>query len=141
MRKMAASHDRMVSMRVQKQELLNKQDNLASLWKLQEYYPVANQFEKILSVMAQIMAMMEWIALSNDEPDDVIDINSEGSEDDEIFYGDPANNDYVDLKNAKGHDLGDNAEEVEAKEEEKNPEKADYCDGEDAELTKKQCKE
>ena len=46
MRKMAASHNKMASVMFRKQELLEKQGKLASLWKLQEYYAAANQFEK-----------------------------------------------------------------------------------------------
>ncbi len=54
MRKMAASPDRMASNMVCKQDLLEQQGKLASLWKLPEYYATANQFKKMTSVMAQI---------------------------------------------------------------------------------------
>ncbi len=42
--------------------------------------------------------MIELLTQSNDKPDDVIEINSEGSEDDELVYGDSVNNDDVDLE-------------------------------------------
>ena len=54
--------------------------------------------------------------------------------------GDSANDDDVDLESTRGQDLGDNAEEVEEKEGEKTQEKADYCGGEDVELTNKHYK-
>ena len=83
MRKMAASHNKMASVMLRKQELLEKQGKLASLWKLQEYYAAANQFAKMASVMTQIKALMDSLAQNdiapNDAPDDVIDINSEDS--------------------------------------------------------------
>ena len=60
MRKMAASHDRMASVMVWKQELLEKQGKLASLWRLQEYYTATNQFEKMSYQQAmQRMRMTE----------------------------------------------------------------------------------
>ncbi len=43
--------------------------------------------------MTQIEAMTELLTQSNDESDDVIEINSEKSEDDELVYGDSANDD------------------------------------------------
>ncbi len=91
--------------------------------------------------MTQIKAMTESFSQSIDEPDDVIEINSEGSEDDEQINDNSANNVDVDLESAEGQDLGDNAEEVEEKEGEKMPEKSVYCDGQDVEHTDKQCEE
>ena len=83
MRKMAASHDKMASVMFRKQELLEKQGKLASLWKLQEYYAAANQFAKMASVMTQIEALTDSLAQNdmapNDATKDVIDINSEES--------------------------------------------------------------
>ena len=117
-----------------------KQGKLVSLWKLQEYYATANQFEKMTSVMAKIEAMMELLTQSNDEPVDVIKINSEGSNDEECNHSDSENNYDVDLESSDGQELVYNAEEVEEKEEKKT-EKAHYSDGEDEELTNKQCKE
>ena len=81
MRKMAASHDKMASVMFRKQELLEKQGKLASLWKLQEYYATANQFAKMASVMSQIEASTDSLARSdiapkNDSPDDVIPKNN-----------------------------------------------------------------
>ena len=93
MRKMVASHDRMASGMVRKQELLEKHGKLARLWKLQEYYATTNQFEKMTPVMAQIEAMTELLTQSNDKSDDVIEINSERSEDDELVYGDSGKGD------------------------------------------------
>ena len=56
---------------------MEKQGELTSLWKLQEYYAVANQFGKMILVMAQIKTKMQSLKHSNDKPDDVIEINSE----------------------------------------------------------------
>ncbi len=55
--------------------------------------------------------------------------------------GDSENDNDVDLESSDGQELVDNAEEVEEKEGEKTTEKAHYSDGEDVELTNKQCKE
>jgi len=81
MRKMVASHNKMASVMFRKQELMEKQGKLASLWKLQEYYAAANQFAKMPSVMTQIEALTDSLAQKddapNDTPDDVIDINSD----------------------------------------------------------------
>ena len=76
MRKKAASHDRMALVIVWKQELLEKQGKLASLWKLQEYYAAVNQFEMMSLVMAQIEAMTDSLTQSNGNPDNVLKINN-----------------------------------------------------------------
>ena len=105
MREMTASHDKMASVMVWMQELLEKQGKLASLWKLQEYYSTANQFDKMSSVMTQIKALTESLTQNNDEPDDVIDIDSYGSDDDEIVDGDFGNNNDFEVESAGGHDV------------------------------------
>ncbi len=102
MRKMAAFHDRIASVMVCKQEILEKQGQLARLRKSQEYYAAANQFEKMSLVMKQIKAMTDSLTQSNDNPDNVIEINSEGSDDDELDKGDSEDDHDVDLGSAEG---------------------------------------
>ncbi len=139
--KMAASHDRMALEIVWKQELLEKQGKLARLWKLQEYYAAANQFEKMSSVMTQIEAMMDSLTQSNDNPGDVIEINSEGSDDDELNQSDSENYNDADLESSGGQESNDNVEEMEEKKGAKMIENAHCSDGENVELTNKQCTE
>ena len=125
MRKMAASHDKMASVMFRKQELLEKQGKLASLWKLQEYYAAANQFAKMASVMTQIMALTNSLAQNdiapNDAPDNVIDINSEDSvEEDRDNDGESGNDEDVEVESADDQDPGQHVEEVEETEGDKS---------------------
>ena len=113
MRKITVSHNKMALILVPKQELLKKHSKLGSLWKLQEYYVTVNQFEKMQLVMTQIMAMKELLTQRNDEPDDVIKIKCEGSDNDKLNHGDSKNNDDIDIESVEGQESVDNAEEVE----------------------------
>ena len=83
MRKMAASHTKIASVMLQKQELMENQGKLASLWKLQEYYVAANQFAKMALVMTQIKTFTNSLAQKDNAPnnalDNVTDINSDVS--------------------------------------------------------------
>ena len=117
---------------------MEKQGKLASLWKLQEYYAAANQFEKMTLVMAQIKAMMELFTQSNGKPDDLIEINSEGSDDDELDHGDSENENDGNLESSDGQELVDNAEEEEEKEGEQTSGKANNSDSVEEELSNKQ---
>ncbi len=115
MRKMMASHDKMASVLVWKHELLEKQGKLASLWKMQEYYAAANQYEKMSLVMTPIKAS-DFLTQNNDETVDMIEIDSDGSDDDEIVDDNFVNNNEFEVEIAEGQDLGDNTEEVKEKE-------------------------
>ena len=139
MKKMAASHDKMASVMFRKQELLEKQGKLASLWKLQEYYVAANQFAKMASVMTQIEALTDSLAQNdiapNDAPDDVIDINSEDSvEEDGDNDGESGNDEDVEVESADDQDPGQHVEEVEEAEGDKSLEEADFEISEVAEV-------
>ncbi len=117
MRKMAASHDKMASVMFRKQELLEKQGKLASLWKLQEYYAAANQFAKMASVMTQIEALTDSLAQNdmapNDATKDVIDINSEESvEEDGDDDHESGIDEDVEVESADDQDPGEHVEEV-----------------------------
>ena len=46
--------------------------------------------------------MMDSLTQSNDDPNNVIEINSEGTDDDEWDKGDSEDNDDVDLESAEG---------------------------------------
>ena len=146
MRKMAASHDKMASVMFRKQELMEKQGKLASLWKLQEYYAAANQFAKMASVMTQIKALTDSLAQKdnapNDAPDDVIDINSDISvEEDGINDGDSGNDKDVEVESADDQDPGEHVEEVEEVEGDKSPEEADVEISEVAEVPDGDCED
>ena len=125
MRKMAASHDKMASVMFRKQELLEKQGKLASLWKLQEYYAAANQFAKMASVMTQIEALTDSLAQNdmapNDATKDVIDINSEESvEEDGDDDHESGIDEDVEVESADDQDPGEHVEEVEETEGDKS---------------------
>ena len=112
MRKMAASHDKMASVMFRKQALLEKQGKLASLWKLQEYYASSNQFEKLESVMAQIESLTDALSQSDiaprsKKPEDVIAINSDGSDDDAGEDGDSGNKEDIAIESDDDDDVGD----------------------------------
>ncbi len=139
MRKMAASHNKMASVMFRKQELMEKQGKLVSLWKLQEYYAAANQFEKMSSVMTQIEELTDSLAQKdndpNDAPDDVIDINSDVSvEEDGDDDGESGNDEDVEVESAADQDPGEHVEEVEETEGDKTPEEPDDDASEDAEV-------
>jgi len=139
MRKMAASHDKMASVMFRKQELMEKQGKLASLWKLQEYYAAANQFAKMASVMTQIEALTDSLAQKddapNDAPDDVIDINSDVSvEEDGDNDGEMLRYKDVEVDSADDQDPSEHVEEVEEIKGDKTPEEADDDASEDAEV-------
>jgi len=139
MRKMTASHDKMASVMFWKQELLEKQGKLASLWKLQEYYAAANQFAKMASVMTQIEALTDSLAQNdmapNDATKDVIDINSEESvEEDGDDDHESSIDEDVEVESADDQDPGDHVEEVEEVEGDKTPEEADVEISEVAEV-------
>ena len=80
MRKMTASPNKTAYIMVWMQELLEKWGKLASLWTLKEYYATANKFEKMSLVVTQSEAMPNLLTQNNDVPDDVIEINSDGSD-------------------------------------------------------------
>ena len=146
MRKMAASHDKMASVMFRKQELLEKQGKLASLWKLQEYYAAANQFAKMASVMTQIEALTDSLAenniATNDAPDEGIDINSDISvEEDGDRYGESGNDDNVEVESADDQDPDEHVEEVEEVDGDKTPEEADDDISEDAEDPDELCED
>ena len=146
MRKMAASHDKMASVMFRKQELLEKQGKLASLWKLQEYYAATNQFAKMASVMIQIEALTDSLAenniATNNAPDDGIDINSDISvEEDGDRYGESGNDDNVEVESADDQDPDEHVEEVEEVDGDKTPEEADDDISEDAEDPDELCED
>ena len=141
MRKMTASRDRMASVMVRKQELLEKQGKLASLWKLQVYHAIANQFEKMMSVMTQIEAMTDLLTQRNEEPDDEIMIDGDGKNDVELNHGDSENADNVYEESSDGQESVDNAEEEEEKEGEQTSGKANNSDSEEEERSNEQGKE
>jgi hypothetical protein len=149
MRKMAASHDKMASVMFRKQELLEKQGKLASLWKLQEYYAAANQFAKMASVMTQIEALTDSLAennniATNDDPAEGIDINNDISveeDGDRYGYGESGNEDNVEVESADDHDPDEHVEEVEEVDGDKTPEEADDDISEDAEDPDELCED
>jgi hypothetical protein len=146
MRKMAASHNKMASVMFRKQELLEKQGKLASLWKLQEYYAAANQFAKMASVMTQIEALTDSLAenniATNDAPDEGIDINSDISvEEDGDRYGESGNDNNVQVESADDQDPDEHVEEVEEVDGDKTPEEADDDISEDAEDPDELCED
>ena len=117
-----------------KQELLEKQGKLASLWKLQEYYATANQFEKMTSVMTQIKAMNDLLTQRNEEPDDEIMINGGGKDDVKLNHDDSENDDYVYEESSDGQRSVYNAEEMKKKRGDKHLEKFNNSDLEEEEL-------
>ena len=102
---------------------MEKQGKLASLWKLQEYYAAANQFEKMKSVMTQIEAMTDKLTQRNEEPDDEIMIDGDGKDDVKLDHGDSENNDDVYEESSDSQELVDNSEEEEEKRGSKHLEK------------------
>ena len=94
---MVASHDKMASVKFWKQELMEKQGKLASLWKLQEYYAAAKQVAKMSSVMTQIEPLTNSLAqkdnAQNDTQDNLIDIKSDVSVEEDRVDGRDSNND------------------------------------------------
>ncbi len=146
MRKVAASHDKMASVMFRKQELMEKQGKLASLWKLQEYYAAANQLAKMASVMTQIEVLTDSLAQRDiapkNAPDDVIDINSDISKEEDVDDDNESGNDEdVEVDSADDQNLGEQVEEVEEIEGDKTPEEADDDASEDAEVPNGQCED
>ena len=115
MGKITASHDKVVSVMLCKQELLEKQGKHAILWKLQEYYAAANQFEKMSSIMTQIDSLTDLLARKHDKSDDFTEVDSNCSHDDE--FDDHSNFDVEELESVEVEELTDNADKEEVEKE------------------------
>ena len=138
MRKMAASHDKMASVMFRKQALLEKQGKLASLWKLQEYYASSNQFEKLESVMSQIESLTDALSQSDiaprsKKPEEVIAINSDGSDDDADEDGELGNEQDIAIESDDDDDIGDSVCPVDEDEGDKEVEGDDEEEGDNEE--------
>ena len=98
------------------------------------------------SVMTLIKALTNSLAQKNnapnDTPDDVIDINSDVSvEEDGVDNGESSNDEDVEVESADDQDPGEHVEKVEEIEGDKTPEEADDDASEDAEVRNGQCED
>lgn len=96
MTRMVDSHKNMAAIMHRKQNLLEKQDKLASLWKLQEYYVTTNKVSKMSVVMSQFEMLTDSLTQTNKEPEDddiEIDIDDSDEEEMEDNINDANNND------------------------------------------------
>ena len=61
---------------------------------MQEYFAMANQFEKLSSVLTQINGLPELLTQNSDEPDSVIEMDSDWNNVDETVNGNFLNDNY-----------------------------------------------